>query len=497
MNKTELKDIFKDCKKFLENDGLKTQDVQLPQINWVLLLKVLDYFEEERSLLDKDYVEAIPKPYRWKDWAGVGDKGINGEKLIIFVNFDLFPALAKLSSKKGAEARIIIASAFRDFKNGVKDGIILRQIINKIEKIKFNEKTTLESLAEAYKEELTEWVNEAENNAYFFTPRPICQFIVSKLKPNFKKNEKVFDPASGLGGFLIESYNFMKKDAKQTSDFKKLHFESLRGQEKNPEFYLSGVLNLMLQGISIPNVLNVNSLARITKEIPPEGEYEIIMTNPSYNEPEADEIQESLPYELKTKDSALHFLFLVMEELKDKGRAAIILPNGPLFGGGKSAKIKQRLLENFNLHTIVRLPESIFAPRTGIETNILFFDKGTPTKDIWYYNMPMPERLEDIKRKKRTYAKTKPPIIEDFKELSKWFDNKIENDYAWKVNVSDIIVKNDDKIEINLDQKDPKEAQTTVEVSPHDLIKQILEDERKTLSLLEDVEKLIQKEIPK
>ena len=497
MDKTELKDIFKDCKRLLKNDGLKTSDLQLPQISWILLLKVLDHFEEERSLLDKGYVLAIPKPYGWKDWAGVGDKGINGEKLLKFVNFELFSELAKLPAKKGAEPRVVISSAFRDFKNGVKDGIILRQIINKIEKIKLNQKGTLAALADAYKEELTNWLNEAVNNAYFFTPRPICQFIVSKLKPNFKKNEKVFDPASGLGGFLIESYNYMKKDAKQNVDFKKLHFESLKGQEKNPEFYLCGVLNLMLQGVKIPNVLNVNSLARPTKEIPPEGEYEIIMTNPSYNEPEADEIQESLPYELKSKDSALHFLFLVMEELKEKGRAAIILPNGPLFAGGKAAKIKQRLVENFNLHTIVRLPESIFAPRTGIETNILFFDKGNPTKEIWYYNMPMPERLENKEKKKISYSKTKPPIIEDFKELSEWFDNKVVNGYAWKVKVSDIIVKNDDKIEINLDQRNPDDTEITVDLSPHELIKQILDDERKTLILLEDVEKLILKEIPK
>jgi len=248
----------------------------------------------------------------------------------------------------------------------------------------------------------------------------------------------------------------------------------------------------MLQGIGTPNVLNINSLARPTKEIPPEGEFEVIVSNPSYNEPEADEIQESLPYELKTKDSALHFLFLLMEELKTRGRSAIILPNGVLYGTGKATKIKQRLLENFNLHTIVRLPESIFAPRTGIQTNILFFEKGIPTKEIWYYEMPIPKRLEEPSKtiKKLSYAKTKPPIIEDFAQLSDWFENRVENDYAWKVNVKDIK-------EFKLDIKNPNKKEEKMDYTPHELIKQILDDERKTLSLLEDVERLIQKEIPK
>jgi len=190
---------------------------------------------------------------------------------------------------------------------------------------------------------------------------------------------------------------------------------------------------------------------------------------------------------------------LIMEELKNKGRAAIILPNGPMFGKGKAAKIKQILLEKFNLHTIVRLPESIFSPRTGIPTNILFFEKGTPTKEIWYYNMPMPKRLEDKskKRKKISYNKTHPPIIEDFDELSRWFDNRVENDFAWKENVADLIEKNENEVIINLDRSHPKEKEVTIDLSPHELIKQILVDERKTLNLLEDVEKLIQKEIPK
>jgi len=193
MDEAEIKKIFKTCKDLMKPDGLKTQEHQLPQLSWVLLLKCFDYYEQERLVIDKNFVEAIPKSYRWKDWAGVSDTGINGEKLITFVNFDLFPKLAKLESKKGAESRVIISNSFTDFNNRVLDGFALRKIVNEIDKIKIDEDPKiLKSLEKAYQDELTEWINEVEKKAYFFTPRVLTNFIVSKIKPNFKKKERVF-----------------------------------------------------------------------------------------------------------------------------------------------------------------------------------------------------------------------------------------------------------------------------------------------------------------
>jgi len=500
MEKNKLQEIIKNCKDILETAQIKELERQVPQYSWVLFLKLFDYYEEERSLLDKNFVEGISKPFRWNDWADTGDNSITGDVLLKFVNYELFPKLTSLINEKGAESRIVLSSAFDNFNNDVNDGTKLREIISEINKIKFNEPNTIANLSEIYTEELLAWANDAEKNAYFFTPRPICKFIVSIIKPDFKMNERVFDPASGLGGFLLESFHYMKKDEGPKSDIKKLRFESLIGQDKNPSFFLCGVLNMMLNGIDTPNMLNVNSLSRPTKEILPEGEYEIVMTNPSYNEPESENIADNLPYEIKTKASALHFLFLTMEELKDKGRGAIILPNGPLFGRKKSDIIKNKLLEKFNLHTIIKLPESIFAPRTGIATNILFFEKGTPTKKIWFYNLPMPKRLEDKskKRKKISYSKKKPVLYEDFTELLAWFDNKVENERAWKVSVDDIRIKNTKGIfEVHLDQSHPNEKQTEEVLSPQELITQILDNERKTLKLLEEIEALIKKEIPK
>ena len=487
MNETELKNLIKICKNSMSPDGLKTQEQQIPQLSWIILLKLFDTLEQEREALEKKFNEGIPKPYRWRDWAGVGDKGMNGEKLINFVNTELFPALANLSNKGNLNSRIVITSTFTNFKNRILDGYALRKIINEIDKIKFDIPSILKTFTKIYTGELSEWVNVAEKNAYFFTPRSLSTFIVSKIKPDFKRNEKVFDPACGLGGFLIESFNYMKKGETEKSDVHKLRFESMIGSEKNADFYLCGILNLMLNGIDTPNVLNKNSLSRPTKAIPPEGEYEIIMTNPSYNEPESDDIPENLPRELSTKDTALHFLFLVMEELKDKGRAAIILPNGPLFGTKVAAlKIKQKLFERFNLHTIIRLPASIFAPRTDISTNILFFEKGKPTTAIWYYEMKMPDRLRNsnISNKKISYTKTMRPIIEDFCEVSHWFDNKIENVNAWKVRIEDII-------NYNLDLKNPHLLNESNDLSSQELILQIINNERKSIEILQEVQKLM------
>ena len=500
MEKNQLQEIIKNCKKILETDQIKELKNQIPQYSWILLLKLFDYYEEERALLDKNFVTGIPKNFRWEDWADTGDNSLTGKPLETFVSAKLFPALSELTVEKGAESRQIIAYAFSNFKQRIGSGTNMRLVVDEINKIKLAEPDTLPNLREIYTEELLNWANDAEKNAYFFTPRPICKFIVSVIKPNFKNNERVFDPAFGLGGFLLESYHYMKKDVGPKEDLKKLRYDSLIGQDKNPDFFLCGVLNMMLNGIDTPNLLNINSLSRPTAEILPEGEYEIVISNPSYNEKEAKSIKDNLPPDVSTGETALHFLFLAMEELKDKGRGAIIVPNGPMFKHGKPDVIKNKLLDEFNLHTIIRLPKSIFKPRTPIDTNILFFEKGTPTREIWFYNLPLPKRLEDESKKGKnlSFAKGKPVLDEDFADLLKWIDNKEENDYAWKVSVDEIRKTNDKgKIEVNLDVQNPKDVDITPEKSPHELIAQIIEDERKTLGLLEEVEQLIKKEIPK
>jgi len=498
MEKSQLQEIIKNCKSILATDQIKELQNQIPQYSWILFLKLFDYYEKERGLLDKNFVTGIPEKFRWVDWADTGDNSITGDALSKFIQFELFPTLSELSPQKGAESRQVLASTFSNFKQKVASGTNLRLIVDEINKIKLNEPDTIPNLRDIYTEELVQWANDAEKTAYFFTPRAICKFIVSVIKPNFKNNEKVFDPASGLGGFLLESYNYMKGDVGPIEDLKKLRYESLIGQDKNPEFFLCGVVNMMLNGIDTPNMFNINSLVRPTKEILPEGEYEIVMSNPDYNEKESKSIAKN--NDIETGNSALHFLLLAMEELKDQGRGAVILPNGPLFGRKKADVVKNKLLDGFNLHTIIRLPSSIFKPRTSIDTNILFFEKGTPTKEIWFYDMPLPQRLEDEHKKKKnlSFSKKKPVLDEDFTDVLKWFDKKEDNKYAWKVSVEDLRTTNDKgEIEVNLDIKNPNDVEPTIDLSPHELIQQIISDEKKTLSLLEDVENLINTEIPK
>jgi len=495
MNESELKEIIKECKKKMEPDGLKTQDQQFPQLCWILLLKCFEDMEKNRSVIDKNYHESIPKPYRWEDWADDENSGATGDPLVKFVDFDLFPALQKLDTTiKGSESTVMV-SAFSGFKNRIRNGYALRGIINDVNKIRFDKPSEVTTFVKVFEDELKDWINTAKKDAYFYTPRVLCEFIVSIMKPSYKKKELVFDPASGFGGFLIESFNFMKKDEKGKDDIRKLRFDSLKGHEKNPDFFLCGALNYMLQASYIPNILNANSLERAHGDIPMSGEYDVIMSNPSYNEPEEDNVQNNLPVDVRSKDSALHFLFLIMEQLRDQGRAAMILPNGPLFGTGKAATLKQQLLEKCNLHTIIRLPESIFTPRTGIATNILFFQKGEPTKEIWYYQMKVPERIRDpsknVKQLKFSFS-TNPLEKQDFDEISAWFEDKKATDDAWVVPIADVI-----KGEYNLDISNPNDVEPTIDLSPHELIGQIIDDEKKTMSLLAEVEKLIQKEIPK
>ncbi len=495
MNESELKEIIKECKKKMEPDGLKTQDQQFPQLCWVLLLKCFEDFEKNRSVIDKNYHESIPKPYRWEDWAADENLGATGDPLVKFVDFELFPALQKLDTTiKGTESTLMV-SAFSGFKNRIRNGYALRGIINDVNKIKFDKPSEVTTFVKVFEDELKGWVNTAKDKAYFYTPRVLCEFIVSIIKPNFKKKEIVFDPASGFNGFLIESFNFMKKDEKGKDDIRKLRFDSLKGHEKNPDFFLCGALNFMLQASYIPNILNTNSLERADNDIPMSGEYDVIMSNPSYNEAEAANIEMNLPVAVRSKDSALHFLFLIIQELKDQGRAAMILPNGTLSGDKKSAILKQMLLEKCNLHTIIRLPESIFTPYTGIATNILFFQKGTPTKEIWYYQMKVPERIRDSSKKVKQlkFSFNKNPLeIQDFDKISAWFEDKKATDDAWLVPIEDVIKNN-----YNLDIKNPNDVEETIDLSPHELIQQIISDEKKTLSLLEDVENLINTEIPK
>lgn len=477
-NAQTLRSIIKSARDLMRKDaGLNTDVDRIPQLAWMLFLKCFDDFEKKRSALDKNYKEAIQKPYRWRDWAGDENKGNTGADLLKFVNDDLFPTLANLRGGEGYEQRDVISSIFKELNNRILSGYILRQIVNLVNNVNFVSTDDIHTIAKLYEDMLVEMRDAAGSNGEFYTPRPVIRFIVEQIKPDLKKSEKILDPACGTGGFLVEALEYLKKDEKSRIDYKKLRYDTLFGIEKKPMPYLLGMMNMLLHEVDKPNIARTNTLAKPLKEITEKDQYDIIITNPPFGGEEETGISSNLPAGMQTSDTALAFLQFIMESLKPNGRCAIILPNGPLFAGGIAAKVKQKLLEECNLHTIVRLPNSVFAPYTGIATNILFFEKGKPTSEIWYYQMKLREGL-------KAYNKSNPMIFEDFIDVIKWNKNKKENENAWKVKVEHVL-------DYNLDIKNPHDVETTLDLLPHELIDKIINDEEKMLDLLKEVKEII------
>jgi len=491
MEESQILAKIKDIKTKMKPLGIRTEDDQIPQISWILLLKILDDFDLRRED-EPDFKPIIPKPFRWRDWTA--DKKLTDQELINYITTELFPKLRDLPVEEGLEVRQIVTSIFRHVNNRIPNGMVLREIINEIDDDKekeydddgfnFTDINFVNTFASVYEKLIIEMRDSAKNRAVFYTPKSIVQFIVNYINPDFHKKEKVFDPACGMGGFLIESFKKMKEFEKGSEDIVTLREKTLYGVEKEGEYFLCAVINMLLHDISKPKIFLGNSLLKDTKTITPKDQYHVIMTNPTYGGSEDKSIKDSLPHNLKGASTELHFLYYVLESLRDGGRAVMIVPNGVLNDIEKPGSlIKEQLMSTCNLHTIVRLPESIFAPYTTIATNILFFDKTGITEEIWYYDMPIRDGLKH-------YNKTNPPTLDDFTPVMEWMKNPEANELAWKIIPSELK-------DYNLDINNPNKKDESIDLSPHELIQQIISDEKKTLSLLEDVENLINTEIPK
>lgn len=436
--------------------GVDGDAQRISQMGWLLFLKIFDDKEFEYEQTRDNYKSPIPKRLRWSSWAG-DTEGITGDELLEFVNNDLFKTLKELPADPQKNPRgFLIRSVFEDSYNYMKSGTLLRQVINKInETIDFNKAQDRHLFGDIY-EKILKDLQSAGNAGEYYTPRAVTQFMVDMTDP--KLGEIILDPACGTGGFLTCTIEHVRsKYVKTPAQEKKLQ-ESLRGVEKKPLPHLLCTTNMLLHGIENPiHIRHDNTLSRPLRDIGPADRVDVVVTNPPFGGMEEDGIENNFPTNFRTRETADLFLVLIMHILKPGGRAAIVLPDGTLFGEGIKTRIKEKLLTECNLHTIVRLPNGVFNPYTGIKTNLLFFAKGSPTKEVWYYEHPYPQGA-------KSYNKSRPMRIEEFEPEKAWWENRVENDFAWKVPVQQIIDNN-----YNLDIKNPN-IQDPTHIAPAKLL---------------------------
>jgi len=440
VSSTQIKTIQDIMRKDVGVDG----DAQrIGQLTWMIFLKIFEDREREFELLDDKYKSPIPDPFRWRNWAA-DPEGMTGDELLDFVNNHLFAKLKELRVDKNPMA-YVIRSAFEDAYNYMKSGQLLRQVINKLnEDLDFNRTEDRHLFNDIY-EQILKDLQSAGNAGEYYTPRAVTQFMVDMVDPQL--GEKLLDPACGTGGFLTCSIEHVRNKYVKTVADRELLQQSIHGVEKKQLPHLLCVTNLLLHGIDVPsNVRHENTLSRPLTDYGPKDRVDVIVTNPPFGGMEEDGIESNFPATYRTRETADLFLILIMRLLKDGGRAAIVLPDGTLFGEGVKTRIKEKLLDECNLHTIVRLPNGVFNPYTGIKTNLLFFEKGKKTKQIWYYEHPYPAG-------QKSYNKTKPIRIEEFAAEKKWWKKRKETEFAWKVSIKDIRESG-----YNLDQKNPHSA---------------------------------------
>jgi len=464
-----LSAIIKAVQDIMRQDAGVDGDAQrISQLVWMIFLRVFDAKEEEWELIADDYTPVIPEGLRWRDWAA-DDEGITGDELLDFVNNRLFKELKEMKLDEHSSPKAFIVKAvFEDSYNYMKSGTLMRQVINKLNEIDFTTQKDRHLFNDIYENILRD-LQSAGNAGEYYTPRPVTQFMVDMVNPQL--GEKVLDFACGTGGFLVCALEHLKKQVKNIEDEKILQ-ESILGIEKKPLPYLLAVTNLILHDIDVPKIRHDNSLARNVRDYKPIDKVDIIVTNPPFGGIEEEGILVNFPQQFQTKETADLFMVLLMYLLKDTGRAAIVLPDGFLFGEGVKTSIKEKLLQEFNLHTIVRLPNGVFAPYTDINTNLLFLEKGKPTTEIWFFEHPLPAGY-------KKYTKTKPIRYEEFELEKQWWPNRKENEYAWKVSIEEIKDR-----KYNLDIKNPNRTEKSSRYSKNELIKKMMDNQQRISEIL-------------
>ncbi|MBI2312974.1 MAG: SAM-dependent DNA methyltransferase [Betaproteobacteria bacterium] len=495
-----LGSLLKSARDIMRKDkGLNGDLDRLPLLTWIMFLKFLDDLElqrqDEAKLAGKRFRPAVEPPYRWRDWAARPD-GITGDELLAFINQErcvrpdgtkgpgLFAYLRSLTASNGDDRRDVIATVFRGVDNRMKSGYLLRDVINKIHSIHFTASDELHTLGALYESMLREMRDAAGDSGEFYTPRSVVRFMVEVTDPRL--GETILDPATGTGGFLVESFNHLQAQVKTVQDRKRLQAASIFGCEPKPLPYLLAQMNLLLHGLDAPQIDPGNALRFKLTEIGEKDRVDVILTNPPFGGEEEKGIQGNFPEDKQTAETALLFLQLIMRRLHRQptpvgrpARAAVVVPNGTLFGDGVCARIKQDLLTEFNLHTIVRLPNGVFAPYTSIPTNLLFFDRSGPTKEVWYYEHPLPEG-------RKNYTKTQPMQYEEFRPCLEWWERRQENERAWKVPAEELLANN-----CNLDRKNPRGKEDFEHLPPEQLVEDILAKEHRIMEIMGEIKTLL------
>jgi type I restriction enzyme M protein len=494
----QLGSIIKACRDIMRKDkGLNGDIDRLPMLTWIMFLKFLDDMEQvrqaEAKLAGKRYHPTIESPYRWRDWAAKPE-GITGPELIAFINQDeamrpdgkrgagLFAYLRALESLNG-DRRDVVARVFQGTINRMVNGYLLRDVINKVNDIHFGSKDEIHTLGHLYETMLREMRDAAGDSGEFYTPRAVVKFIVTVVDPRL--GETVLDPAAGTGGFLVEAFEHLRTQAKRAQDYEHLQHGTLAGIEAKPLPYLLCEMNLLLHGMEYPEIDSGNALRFPLREIGDKDRVDVIMTNPPFGGEEERGILSNFPEDKQTAETALLFLQFIMRKLRRPvggskgGRCGMVVPDGVLFGDGICARIKDELLKEYNLHTIVRLPTGVFAPYTGIRTNLLFFDRSGPTKEVWYYEHPLPDG-------RKSYTKTAPMQFEEFRDCIAWWQARQENERAWRIPVADLLANN-----CNLDRKNPRAKEDMAYLPPEQLAQSILVKERQIAEIMENIKGLL------
>ena len=412
--------LVKRIQDIMRNDAGVDGDAQrISQMTWIFFLKVYDAKEEEWELFEDGYKSLIPEELKWRNWA-VDDHSnnvITGDKLLDLVNNQLFPALKNLEINENTPLKQrIVRYVFEDAQNYMKDGVLLRQVINVINEIDFSEYKERHEFGEIY-ETILKSLQSAGNAGEFYTPRAVTDFMVKMIDP--KLGESVADFACGTGGFLTSTLKYLEPQRKTEDDVSKYN-NTIYGIEKKPMPYLLCITNMLIHDVDEPRIYHANSLEKNVRDYKEADKFDIILMNPPYGGSEKDAVKNNFPAELRSSETADLFMDVIMYRLKKNGRCAVIIPDGFLFGEDNAkVAIKAKLLNEFNLHTIVRMPHSVFAPYTSITTNILFFDNTHPTKETWVYRMDMPEGYKN-------FSKTKPILLEHFNPVVEWWNNRQE-----------------------------------------------------------------------